>query len=115
MTQRESRPAGNRAAPKSTGDADTHSLTTGLTRRRAAARRMPPLAPCGCIRDPDNDSHPCGGDHSDNMAAAAVAAVALLDGLGTPALLDPRTCRAMWRIGHRRMAQAVHHRTAGAA
>lgn len=52
MTQRESRPAGNRAAPKSTGDADTHSLTTGLTRRRAAARRMPPLAPCGCIRTP---------------------------------------------------------------
>jgi hypothetical protein len=105
---------------------DSHSVTdtvqlagydrlAGNARRFAAKRRMAPLGPCGCTRDPDHDRHRCGGEISDNMAEAAVAAVSLLDQLGTPGLLDERMCRAMWRIGHRRLAVAVHRRTAGAA
>ena len=81
----------------------------------APSASMPPLGPCGCIRDPDYDRHVCDGEISDNMAEAAIAAIVLLDQLGTPGLLDERTCRAMWRIGHRRIATAVHRRTAGAA
>jgi len=88
---------------------------SGNARRYAAKRRMTPLPPCGCIRDPEIDQHRCGADISDHMAEAAAAAIVLLDQLGTPGLLDHRTCRAMWRAGHRRLATAVHLRTAGAA
>jgi hypothetical protein len=84
-------------------------------RRFGAKRKMPPLGPCGCIRDPDYDRHVCGGEISDHMAEAAAAAIVLLDQLGTPGLLDRRTCAAVWRIGHRRLAEAVHRRTTGAA
>lgn len=84
-------------------------------RRHSAARRLAPLPPCGCIRDPDRDRHRCGGEISDHMAEAAVTALEHLDELGTPGLLDRRTCQAIWRIGHRRLADAVHRRSAGAA
>lgn len=87
----------------------------GNARRYGAARRMPPLAPCGCVRDPAVDHHRCGDQISDNMAQAAVTAVAHLDDLGTPPLLDHRTCQAVWRIGHHQLAATVHRRTAGAA
>ena len=76
---------------------------------------MAPLAPCGCIRDPAADRHRCGDQISDNMAQAAATAVAHLDDLGTPPLLDHRTCQAMWRIGHHELAAEVYNRTAGAA
>jgi hypothetical protein len=92
-----------------------YDALVGNGRRFGASRCMAPLPPCGCIRDPEYDRHVCGGEISDNMAEAAVAAVVLLDQLGTPGLLDDRTCRAMWRIGHRRIATAVHRRTAGAS
>jgi hypothetical protein len=90
----------------------------GNARRFAAKRRLPPIPTCvcgRCVRDPDLDRHRCGGQISDHMAEAAVAAVVLLDQLGTPGLLDERTCRAMFRIGHRRIATAVRCRSAGAA
>jgi hypothetical protein len=84
------------------------------TRRFVASRRMAPIPPCGCVRDPDVDRHRCDGEISERMAEAAVAAAMHLDQLGTPALLDEQTCRAMWRIGYRNLAEAVHRRTAGA-
>jgi hypothetical protein len=86
----------------------------GNARRFAASRRMAPLPPCGCARDPAHDRHRCDGEITDRMAAAAVAAVTHLDRHGTPGLLDNRTCRAIWRIGHHALAEAVHRRTAGA-
>jgi hypothetical protein len=75
---------------------------------------MAPIPPCGCVRDPDVDRHRCGGEISNHMAEAAVTAINHLDQLGTPGLLDERSCRAMWRIGHRNLAEAVHRRTGGA-
>lgn len=87
----------------------------GNARRRVHATHSTPLGDCGCIRDPEVDRHRCGNEITDVMAEAAVAAVLHLDQLGTPALLDNRTTRAMWRNGHRKLAVAVHRRTAGAA
>jgi hypothetical protein len=89
-------------------------VLAGNARRLGASRRMVPMPPCSCVRDPGCDRHRCDGAVSDHQAEAAVAAVAHLDELGTPGLLDERTCRAMWRIGHRALAEAVHRRTAGA-
>lgn len=86
----------------------------GNARRYGASRRMAPLPPCGCVSDPAHDRHRCGEQLSDHMAQAAVSAATHLDQLGTPALLDHRTCRAMWRIGHHKLAAAVYRRTAGA-
>ena len=83
-------------------------------RRFGASRRMTPTPPCGCIRDPEDHRHRCDGEISDHAADAAAAAVAHLNRLGTPGLLDERSCRAMWRVGHRTLAEAVHRRTAGA-
>jgi hypothetical protein len=81
-------------------------------RRRVHAMRSTPVGHCGCIRDPEVDRHRCGGDEiTDVMAEAAVSAVVHLDQLGTPALLDTDTCRAIWRIGHHKLSVAVHRRT----
>ena len=62
----------------------------GASRRRAAS-----LLPCGHIGDPHAACHRCSCEISDHMAEAAVAAVLHLDQLGTPGLLDDRTCRAL--------------------
>jgi hypothetical protein len=97
------------------GDRAGYDRLAGNARRFAAKRRMEPLPPCGCIRDPEYDRHRCGGEISDHMAQAAVSAIEHLDELGVPALLDRRTCQAVWRFGHRKLAVAVHRRTAGAA
>lgn len=96
------------------GRQPTYDGLAGNARRHNAKGRMKPLSPCGCIRDPDVDRHRCGGEISDHMAESAVAAIAHLDSLGTPGLLNERTCRALWRIGRRDLAIAVHRRTAGA-
>ena len=90
-----------------------HDRLAGNARRRVDAMRSTPLGDCGCIRDPEVDRHRCGVEITDVMAEAAVSAVAHLDQLGMPALLDNRTSRAMWRNGHRKLAVAVHRRTAG--
>lgn len=102
----------NEVSP-SPGHRQAFDALVGNGRRFAASRRMPPLSPCGCRRDPDYDRHSCHGEVSDHQAKAAVAAVIHLDQLSTPALFDDRTCRAMWRIGYRKLAAAVHRRTAG--
>lgn len=90
-------------------------VLAGNARRYAAARRLTPIGGCGCVRDPDVDRHRHDGEISDHQADAAVAAVELLDSLGTPGLLDTATCQAVWRAGHRRIAVAVHARTTGEA
>ena len=99
--------------PKSTGwprqcSADT--IAQQLHRRRAASWRMAPLDCghvdpwiCDCVYRPVSDS----------MAEAAVAAVRLLDELGTPGLLDRKTCLAMHRIGYQRLALDVYRRSSG--
>src|SRR4051812_8926519 len=95
-------PAKAKANDNRSGRQQPYDVLAGNTRRYGASRRLTPLGPCGCVRDPDVDRHRCDGDVSDYQAEAALAAVELLDGLGTPGLADPSTCRAMWRIGHRR-------------
>lgn len=44
---------------------------------------------------------------SDSMARAAVAAIEHLDRLGTPALVDAATCRALRRIGQHKVADRM--------
>jgi hypothetical protein len=92
---------------------DTGHSSGNRGRRCAAKKRMPPIGTCGCIRDSLFDRHRCDGQVSDVQAQAAADAVAYLDSLGTPGLLDQRTCRAMWRVGHRQLAVKVHARTTG--
>lgn len=94
-------------------DQQPFDVLAGNARRFAASRRVPPLSPCGCVRDPDDDRHRCHGDISNVMAQAAVTAAIHLDKLGTPGLLNRQTCRAVWRIGYRALAVAVHNRTSG--
>jgi hypothetical protein len=84
-------------------------------RRHAHSRRMPPLGTCGDIRDPDHDRHRCGNEISYTMAGAAVANIAHLDRLGTPAVLDARTCDAIAKLGYERLASVVRRRSAGLA
>lgn len=50
---------------------------------------------------------------SDVQAEAAVDALETLDRHGVPGLADTPTCRALWRIGRRDLALAVHRRTSG--
>lgn len=98
-----------------TGRQQPYDVLAGNGRRYGAARRMEPLGTCGCVRDPDVDRHRHHGEISDKMTEAAVAAVELLDGLGTPGILNTATCQAVWRAGNRDLALAVHRRTTGGA
>lgn len=97
------------------GRQQPYDRLAGNARWYGASRRSTPLGSCGCVRAPDYDRHRCDGEISDHMAEAAATALLHLDQLGAPGLLDARTCRAMWRIGHRRLAVAVHARTSGGA
>lgn len=90
-------------------------VLAGNGQRLAAKRHLEPLGRCGCLRDPLTDRHRCDGEVSDHMAYAAVAAVKHLERLGTPALFNERTCRAMSRIGHHALAETVRRRTTDAA
>lgn len=87
----------------------------GMRRRRAAALRSVPLGQCGCRRDPLTGHHRCGGEVSGQMAEGAAAAAAHLESRGPTALFDVRTCRAMYRAGHRRLAAEMHRRATGEA
>lgn len=66
--------------------------------RRTAALRLPPLEPCGCVRDPDHDRHRCHGDMTLAEADAVIAAANYLESLGVAPLFDSRTLRAVWRL-----------------
>src|SRR5271166_5171640 len=50
-----------------------------MRRRRRASRRLPPLPPCSCIRDPLTDRHRCDGISRKQIDAAAQAAEWLLE------------------------------------
>lgn len=83
---------------------------------------MPPLAPCGCIRDPDHDQHHCprsrhrGEDFDHWVDAGAQAARHILD-LGYTPLLRPDTLRALHARGgdDRRLAQKLFELAGGDA
>jgi hypothetical protein len=113
------RPSGYQAArpdqqkSDNTNICESNAIPRQQRRRRAASWRCPPLD-CSC-RDPWPCKHYRDPYISDNQAEAAAAAIAHLDLVGTPGLLDIDTCRAMWRIGRRDLAVTVHRRTAGAA
>lgn len=76
---------------------------TGLARRRGASRRMPPLGPCGCVRDPAHDGHRCGGEITDKTVVGAVEAAHHLADLGYPPIFNVEMLRAMWKAGHHRL------------
>ena len=80
-------------------------------RRRAYAssRRMTPVGPCGCIRHPEVDKHRCGGEITDVLAEAAVAAAVHLRRLGVPGLFDTDTCRAMWPLDPQLAAESFRY------
>jgi hypothetical protein len=67
-------------------------------RRFQAARRLPPLAPCGCIRDPLFGRHRCVVDAlTDRQLDGWQAAIAHLNRLGTPAIVPASVRRALDR------------------
>jgi hypothetical protein len=109
--QRRSRPACNEAASTATGEIHDTNVPRQQRRRRAASWRCVPLD-CSC-RDPWPCKHYRDPYISDKQAEAAAAAIEHLDLVGTPGLLDVDTCRAMWRCGHRSLAESVRRRTAG--
>jgi hypothetical protein len=74
-------PAHKEPAPTTTPTVDSDHTTApdrrpafdalaGNARRYGASRRMAPLPPCGCVRDPEYDRHVCGGEISDNARFA---------------------------------------------
>jgi hypothetical protein len=80
-------------------------IESQLERRRQASKRSMPL-PCGCrdlwtCRCADSD------EVSERMVDAAVAALGHLDQCGLPGIFDIRTCRSLWRHGHRQLAAEV--------
>jgi hypothetical protein len=81
----------------------------GLRRRRDAALRLPPLGPCGCIRDPLRD-HRCGDEITETMVTAYHDAAQHLLHLGLlPAPLLPEL-RALWRRGERDLVAEITSR-----
>ena len=66
-------------------------------RRHEAALRLPPVGPCGCIRDPLFDKHRCVDVLTDHQLDGWVAAIAHLDDRGTPAIVPASVHRALRR------------------
>lgn len=92
------------------GLAKTHTrhpkgTTAGL--RYAAARRLPPLAPCGCRRDPLTDRHRCDDEISDRQLQAAVQAAHHILGAGYLPIFDLPTLRELWRGGHHQLVDEL--------
>jgi len=85
----------------------THS--NGSRLRWESARRLPPLAPCGCVRDPAHDRHRCHALISDRMVEAGAQAARHILGHGCTPILDRATLRALYqRGGHdRALAQRL--------
>lgn len=76
---------------------------------------MPPLAPCGCIRDPDHDQHRCRGPISERMVDAGAQAAHHILSHGCTPLLELETLRALWRRGgdDRKLAQELYDLAGG--
>jgi hypothetical protein len=64
-------------------------------RRHDAARGLPPLGPCGCIRDPGHDRHRCADVLTDHQLDSWEATIDHLTGRGTPAIVPARVRRAL--------------------
>jgi hypothetical protein len=64
-------------------------------RRHEAALRLPPVGPCGCIRDPLFDKHRCVDVLTDHQLDGWVAAIAHLDDQGTPAIVPAYVLAAL--------------------
>ncbi|BBY82957.1 hypothetical protein MPUL_41150 [Mycolicibacterium pulveris] len=76
----------------------SHRTDTGGRRRAAAKLLMPPLEPCGCIRDPDHDRHRCRDDITLAQADAVIATANYLESIGCTPVFEPHTLRAAWRL-----------------
>jgi hypothetical protein len=88
---------------------------SALRRRHAAALRLPPLAPCGCIRDPGHDRHRCGDEITTSMVDGYRAAVLHLRAHGLLAAPDIAAMQALWRRGgdDRQLAQELYELAGG--
>jgi len=71
---------------------------------------MPPLGPCGCIRDPGHDRHHCGDQITEPMVDAGRAAAAHLLELGYTPILRRDTLTTLYRRGgdDRQLAQHLY-------
>ena len=82
----------------------------GGSRRREAALRLPPIGPCGCIRDPDLDKHRCGvrslTEHQ--LDGWRSAAIGIIEGGNAP-IVPIEVVRRLWRRGgcDRQLAQQL--------
>lgn len=76
----------------------TRCDTTTLVRRTSHKRLLPPLEPCGCIRDPDHDRHHCGNEMTLARADAVIAAAEHLEAAGLLPLPDRDELHAAWRL-----------------
>ena len=75
-----------------------HPPAAWAQRRYQASLRLPPLGPCGCIRDPDNDRHRCHGQITLARADALIAAAAHLDAAGLRPIFDAIQLRDVWKL-----------------
>jgi hypothetical protein len=89
----------------------------GLQRRHGAARRLPPISRCGCIRDPDHDRHRCGDAITETMVDGYRDAVLHLRHLGLLAAPLQPEVQMLWRRGgdDRRLAQELYQLAGGDA
>lgn len=89
----------------------SHRTDNGGLRRAAAKLLMPPLDPCGCIRDPEHDRHRCRDDMTPAQADAVVAAANYLESHGYTPVFAPHALRAAWRLcpEHRARLERVAH------
>lgn len=84
---------------ESTMESTVHIPEMAQGRRRVqAAKRLPPLAPCGCVRDPDHDRHRCHGEMTLPMADGLVAAAIPLREYGLTPIFDHQSLRAAWKL-----------------
>jgi hypothetical protein len=67
-------------------------------RRYEASLRLPPLPPCGCIRDPEYDRHRCHGGMTLPQADALIAAAEHLEIAGLRPIFDAGQLRDVWKL-----------------
>jgi hypothetical protein len=98
---------------------DQHHDHNGARRRYAASRRMPPLRPCGCVRDPDHDRHRCNEPPlSERMIdAGRDAARHIINTTGCTPLLELDVLAALYARGgdDRDLAQRLYDLAGGDA